>query len=129
MANHMEKLGEMTFDRLINSGGVPLVTALKKLRSGQGVLPRGAVLALSGGADGDGKLVLLGTGPAEGKTETLTASGILCDETDATAEVSAMVYLSGHFNHNALTCKTGHTLTAVDRESLRTGGIYLDALA
>ena len=66
-----------------------------------------------------------GTAAADG--ETLSASAILCDDVDATAEVNAMVYRTGHFNSGALTVATGYTMKTADEEELRKCGIFLGA--
>lgn len=59
--------------------------------------------------------------------EALTASCILTDDVDATAEAFAVAYRSGHFNTNALIVKEGYTITAADKNNLRDGGVFLSA--
>lgn len=124
MALYNETLGSMEWDNLINSSDFPIITGLRTIAPGQGELKRGTALALSGGTAGTGKLVVLGTAAAE--NETLTPCCILCDGVDATGEVKAQVYLSGHFNRNALLTKDGGAITDEQAEELRKGGIYLD---
>lgn len=119
-----ENLGSMQYDNLINSSDVALITGLRTIKAGQGKLKRGTALALSGGTAGTGDLVLLGT--AAGSDETLTANCILCDDVDATEEVKAEVYLTGHFNTNSLIVKQDYTITAADIEAFRVNGIFLD---
>ena len=117
MANYYENLGEMQFDNLVNNvGGVPVVTALRPVLAGQGVLARGTALALNA----DKKLVILGTSGG-------TADCVLAEEVDTTgADAKALVYLSGHFNRNMLKVKAAYTITAADVEAFRAAGVYLD---
>lgn len=112
---HDERLGSMQYDNLVNSNGVTLITGMRSIKAGEGKLKRGTALALGA----DGKLVILGTADA-------TANCVLCDDVDATTEVKAEVYLTGHFNLNALIVKDSYTITPADIEALRNGGIYLD---
>ena len=115
MAN-FEKLGECKFDNLINSvGNLPLITVLRTVLAGQGVLKRGTALAI----DADNKLVILGTDGA-------TANCILAQDVDTTeGDAACVVYISGQFNRNSLTVKVGYTITADDVEEFRKAGIYL----
>lgn len=127
MARYDENLGAMSYDNLINNSGIPLVTALRKIKGGQGVMKRGTALALSTGTAGDGSLVLLGTTAVA--DEVLTANAILADEVDTgTAGVQGEVYLTGHFNTNALITKDEAELTAPQIEEFRIRGIFLDAM-
>lgn len=116
MAN-FEKLGEVTFDNLVNTvGGVPVVTALRPVLAAQGILKRGTALALNA----DKKMVILGTDGG-------TANCVLAEDIDATeADVNALVYVSGHFNRNMLAVKADYTITAADVEAFRAAGVYLD---
>lgn len=116
MAKNFENLGEMQFDNLVNTvGGVPVVTALRTVLAGQGVLKRGTALAINA----DKKMVILGTDGA-------TANCVLAEDVDTTADAKALVYLAGHFNRNMLAVKAAYTITAADVEAFRAAGIYLD---
>lgn len=120
-----ETIGTMNYDGLIHDAKHNLDVQGVKIRAAQGALKRGTVLALSSGVAGDGKYVILGT--AALADETLTASCILTDDVDATAEAFAVAYRSGHFNTNALIVKEGYTITAADKNNLRDGGVFLSA--
>lgn len=124
MSLRNENLGAMKYDNLINSSAVTLITAMRTIAAGQGKLKRGTALALSGGTGGKGTLKILGS--AAGTDETLAANCILCDNVDATNEVNAEVYLTGHFNKNALIVKDGYAIKNTDVEDFRKGGIFLD---
>ena len=114
-ANYFENLGEMSFDNIANGAGVPVVTGLRTILTGQGVLKRGTAL----GVNADGKMVILGTASA-------TANCILAEDVDTAAgDANALVYLSGHFNRNMLTVKDSYTITADDVEKFRAAGIFL----
>ena len=78
-------------------------------------LPRGTVLALTA----ENKMIVLGSG--EG-----TANCILCDDTEVgTSDVKAVAYRAGHFTIEKLHMADGYTLTAADKETLRTLGILV----
>lgn len=117
MANYYETLGELGFDNIGNSAGTaPVITGLRTILTGQGVLKRGTALAINAA----GKMVILGT-------ESATANCILAEDVDtADADANAMVYLSGHFNANKLAVKTSYAITAKDIEAFRAAGIYLE---
>jgi len=123
-----ENLGSVSFDNLINQNTPEADVFTVPLRAGQGIITRGTVLALSSGTGGDDAMVILGTAAEE--DETLTANCILAQDVDtgegAGDPVNALAYRTGHFNRNKLTVKTGYTLTKVDEENLRKGGILLD---
>lgn len=116
MAKYNEKIGEMKQDNLFASVDIKALTNSVTIAAGEGVLKRGTVLSL--GTDGKCKVISAATG--------LTPYGILCDDVDATSQAVAEVYVSGVFNKNALTVKSGYTLTAADITALRNGGIYLE---
>lgn len=60
------------------------------------------------------------------KADAYAADCILCDGIDATsAAVDTVAYRTGHFNANALTVKSGYTLSDTDKDVLRTKGILL----
>lgn len=127
MAKYYEKVGEMTPDKLFAGNNIPIHTVSGLVKSGQGKLTRGTVLAMSGGSAGTGKLVVLGTAAAS--NETLTPYGILCDEVETTgADAVAEIYLSGQFNKGALVLKEEYTLSADDIAALRNGGIYVESV-
>lgn len=127
MAKYYEKLGETAPDNLIANLDVKQITQSVTVKSGQGKLARGTVLAMSGGTAGTGKCVIAGT--SAGSNEVLTAFGILCDDVDATSEDAvAEVYVAGAFNKGALIVKESTTLTAAQIQELRNGGIYLESV-
>jgi hypothetical protein len=123
-----ENLGSVAFDNLINQNTPEADVFSVPMRAGLGVVTRGTVLALSSGTGGDAAMVILGTQAIV--DETLTANCILAQDVDTGTEagvpVTALAYRTGHFNRNKLTVKTGYTLTKVDEENLRKGGILLD---
>jgi hypothetical protein len=126
MANY-ESMGELKYANIWNSVDVPVITGLRTIRklSAAATYKAGTALALSGGTAGDGKLVILGTSAAS--NETLTANCILAEDVEVgTADVQALVFLSGHANANKLTVKSGHTITAAEIEAFRAAGIYLE---
>lgn len=126
MAKYYEKLGEMTPDNLVIGNDIPIHTASGTIKSGQGKLARGTVLALSSGTAGTGKLVILGTTAAS--DERLTAHSVLCDDIDATnADVVAEIYVSGQFNTGKLIVKSEYVISAEDVKALRDSGIYIES--
>lgn len=117
MANRLEKLGAMAYDNLFASASMKILTGSGVVASGAGVLKRGTVVAMDGT-----KLVAMTTGK--------TPYGILTDDVDATAgDTVAEVYLTGHFNKNALIVASGYTLTASDIQELRKAGIFVEVSA
>lgn len=113
------KVGELTPDKLfagitpashVNSGTLGAMAA-------ETTYPRGTVLA----KDSAGKLYILGT------TGSLTPDCILCDDTTVGtgADITTAIYTAGCFNTNALTVKSGYTMTIADIDKLRERGIYL----
>ena len=127
MAKYYENLGDLTPDNLFAGGNIPVHTASCVIKSGEGKLARGTVVAMSGGTAGTGKFVILGTTAVS--NETLTAYGVLCDDVDATsADTVAEIYVSGQFNKGALVVKSGYTITAADIKTLRDGGIYVESV-
>ena len=126
MAKYYENLGTCAPDNLIAGNDIPLVSESGTIRSGQGALKRGTVLAISTGTTGDGKLVILGTA-ATPTTETLTAYGILADDVDATTDAVAEVYVTGQFNKNALIVKAEYTIKTEDLMALRDGGVLVES--
>lgn len=127
----MEALEERTFDKLVYDSAHPLTAVQVVLKSGQGILPRGTVIAQSSLGEGN---VILGTTAQAAVTgdnpklaETLKAAWILCDSTDTgtTGTVVASCYETGRFNRTALTVKESYTMAAADEADLRNAGIYL----
>ena len=59
--------------------------------------------------------------------EVLTANCVLTDAVKVTndADVTVPAYRTGHFNRNKLTVKANYTMTTIDEEELRKGGILL----
>ena len=115
MAEQLNRtVADVEFDNLVNSAFKTDVCGVT-VASGQGVLKRGTALALNAA----GKAVILGTADA-------TANCILAKDVDATnADVVAVAYREGHFNAGALIVKADYTLTAKDKDDLRTRNIIL----
>lgn len=123
-----ENLGSVGFDNLINGSYPPAEVFAVKIRkeaSEEKTYKRGTLLALSGGSAGDGKFVILGTTAAT--NETLTANCVLADDVTVGtgADAAAIAYRTGHFNGNELAIAESHTITAADKEALRSVGILL----
>lgn len=120
-----EIIGTVAYDGLIVADSPAADVFSVTIRKGAAELARGTVLALSEGSAGDGKMVILGSTPIT--NETFAANCILADAVTVTADVdaTAIAYRTGHFNRGALIVKSGYTLTAVDKEDLRKGGILL----
>ena len=112
-----QKIGACDADNLFIDGKFPVDAVGVTIASGEGVLARGTVVAMSSKTK---KCVILGT--AAGESETLTPFGVLCDEIDATS-----AYRSGHFNREALIVDDDYTITEADEAALRNGGIFLDS--
>ena len=115
MANY-ETIGTMEYPNIVNGAGIPVVTGMRTILSGQGALKAGTALAKNSA----GKMVILGTASA-------TANCVLAEDVDATsADTTALVYLSGHFNRNNLVVNAGYTITETDVEAFRAAGIYVE---
>lgn len=123
-----EALTGTVYDDLINQNTPEADVFSVSMRAGLGVVARGTVLALSAGTGGDASMVILGT--TAGVDETLAANCILAEAIDTGAApgtaVTALAYRTGHFNRNKLTVKAEYTMTEIDEENLRKGGILLD---
>lgn len=118
-----QQIGTCEADNLIISGKFQRDAVSVTITSGEGVLSRGTVVAMS---NKSGKCVILGTTAATG--ETLTPYGIICDKVDATsADAVTTAYRTGHFNKGALIVDDDYTMTDADEAALRNGGIYLDS--
>lgn len=117
------------YDGLITDVKPSIITAAAVIRKlgTAGTLVRGTVLAKSSGSAGDGKLVILGSTAAS--NETLTAYGILCDDTEVgtSEDVNALIYVAGSFDPEKLIVKEGYTVTDADIDALRNGGIFMKA--
>lgn len=110
-----EKIGACPQELLFASSKYPVSMAHVTVASGQGKLSRGTALALND----NGKCVILGT-------EAATAAYILAADVEATKDVVAEVYRTGHFVKNALIVKDGYKITDDDVEAFRKDGIILD---
>lgn len=121
----MAKIGELHYDGLITDLTPKTEVRGKTVRKREteGTLLRGTLLAMSSGEGGDGKLVILGSTPAE--NETLTPDCILCDDLTVGTEedVAAAVYTAGCFDPTRITFESGYNLTAADYDTLRKYGI------
>lgn len=123
-----ENIGSVAFDGLIVANIPEADVFHVSIRANEGALVRGTVLSLSTGSAGDGKMVILGTTAIT--NETLAANCILAEAvTVGATAVTALAYRTGHFNRDALTVKTGYTMTAANEEDLRKGGILLSDAA
>lgn len=109
-----EYVGACAPEFLFASSKYPVSKVLMPITAGEGPLKRGTALAIK-----EGKCVILGT-------ESATAAYILAEDIDATKEVNAEVYRTGHFIKNALTVKADYTMTTADVEEFRKVGIILD---
>lgn len=122
-----ENLGNVGYDGLIvaNEPVADVLTVTIRMEATAATYKRGTVLALPAGADGEGKLAILGSTATT--NETLTANCILAEDVEVgtTADVTALAYRTGHFARNKLAVASGYTLTATDEEELRKAGILL----
>jgi len=112
-------VGEIGYDNLFAGTSVPVNVKSVSLKSGQGLVVRGTVLAIETATGLAVKVDSTKTGGVE------SADCILTDDVDTTAgAVASTAYSSGLFNRNALIF--GGTDTAAKHEkTLRTLGIYL----
>lgn len=107
----INNIGQMKLDELIASGKAPAFTKTIKLASGTGALKRGQLIGVSS------------TGVYSSIKSSDEPYGILCnDVTLSSGEVSAVVYVSGHFNGNAV---IGYS-EADHYDALRGLGIYVE---
>ncbi len=121
MANRKlyETIGETKYDGLVVDTFPKTDVFMVTIKSGEGKLLRGSVLAMNGA---DGKMEFL----AVESNGTLDANCILAEDADATSgEVTALAYRTGHFATNKLLTKSDYALTFKDKEALRKGGILL----
>lgn len=111
-----ENLGAVSFDNLIN-GAYPAAEVFGvHVKSGQGVLQRGTLLAAA-----DGGMVMI-SAATTGKANAVLADPVDTGDGDA---VGAIAYCTGHFNKNSLIVGEGYEITAADREALRIAGILI----
>ena len=114
MARLDENLGTVSPDNLIAGVFPAAEVSNMKVKSGQGVLERGTLLAT--GTSGLEKISSGTTGKA---------NAVLADAVDTAAETVAVVYRTGHFNANSLIVADGYKITAADKEALRVAGILI----
>lgn len=121
-----EKIGTFSYDGLIADTTHSLDVKGVTVKSGEGKLARGTVLAI----DADGKAVIMGTTHTVSSAEvTYPADCILTDDIDATsAAVYVTAYQSGKFNKGALVVKSTYTLTTSDIDTLRSKGIFVESV-
>lgn len=95
--------------------------------SGTLKIKRGTIMAIS---SVDNKIVPLGTTADGSSSEVLTPDCVLCDDIEVgTSDINVPVYASGCFNANRVITINSHTITAADKDKLRTYGIVLLAKA
>ena len=113
----MDILARHEPNTLIFDNKFVLDTASIVVAGNTGALKRGAIIATVDGAD-----ATLWNGNAG-----QTATGILCDDIDATGNdsVVAQIYRSGHFVRQTVSETTGTTITTEAEKQLRDGGIFL----
>lgn len=90
--------------------------------TGQGVLPRGALLGV---ATATGKAILVDKAATDGSEKVYAVLGENVDT--AESDVTAAVYLTGEFNENALTVADGNTV-AEHKASARFAGIFIKSV-
>lgn len=118
-----ETLAGCSFDELIGSTGITLITKNVTVAKGSGALKRGTVLGKSS-ASGFYSTV----SKASATDGTQTADCILARDVDATsADTVATVYVSGVFNREKLIVGDGDT-AAQHEDELRDKNIYLTKL-
>ena len=122
-----KKIGEMEHDDLFAGLTPPEQTGKVTIRKfGTAcTLKRGTLLGVS---STDGKCVIYGTTAGDG--ETITPTGVLCDDVDVgtTEDVVTVAYTAGLFNANKIVVADGYTLTAADLDALRKYDIVLKAM-
>ena len=108
--NLVNKVGECGQDNLIARLFPRALTSAVKISAGAGELKRGTILCAKD--DGTYEPMKDGGSPAYILVSDVDASG--------TEPVAAAVYRSGNFNINAVIVADGYTLTAADKDTLRT---------
>ena len=114
MARLDENLGTVSPDNLIAGAFPAAEVSHMAVKSGQGVLERGTLLAV--GESGLEKIAAGTTGKA---------NAVLAEKIDTAEETVAVVYRTGHFNKNSLIVSDGYAITAADKEALRVAGILI----
>lgn len=123
MSELVNKVGSIEQDNLIARVFPPVDTTgvlITKEATEATTYKRGTILAASAT---DGKCVILGSTAAEG--DTLTAAYILADDVEVgtDADAPAVAYRTGCFNEEAVSVKSGYTITSADKDALRKYGI------
>jgi hypothetical protein len=111
-----EAVGECRNEMLFVDGKYPVDLILVKIKAGQGKLKRGTILC----ENSDEENVILGTAG-----DNFIASYILAEDVDATEDIYAEAYRSGHFLIEALMVKEEYEITQKDKNELKHAGIYL----
>ena len=105
-------------DNLIAGINPPAEIFSVTVKSGQGELKRGSLLALN-----EGKYELIS------ETTTGKANAVLAETVDTGSEpsqdVEGIAYRTGHFNGNVLVVSEGYSITDNEKETLRGVGILL----
>ena len=125
MSEILNQSNEMRYDNLVVSSKHDLDVKIVNVASGQGVLKRGTVLAVTS----ESTYVVCGSELDD--NVTATANCIVSDSadtgTEAGSEVSVVVYISGNMNVNALIVADGYELSNADKEDLRNAGLFLSS--
>ncbi|BCJ98104.1 head decoration protein [Anaerocolumna chitinilytica] len=117
---------EVKPDKLIYDSKHPIDVKTIKLKANQGIVKRGTVISLVSPTN---DYIVFGTTLTSGQ-DSSKANGIISDDVDTTSttgDVTAVVYISGHFNRNELIVAAGHELSLTDEETLRAVGIFLSS--
>jgi len=111
-----EKVGEQSYDGLL-ADNIPVADVFSiTITAGEGQLKRGTVLALGD----DEKMSVF-----DPEDTTKNANCILAEDIDATEEVVALAYRTGHFNKQALIVKDDAEFSAKGKDALRDVGILV----
>lgn len=125
MSEILNQSNEMRYDNLVVSSKHDLDVKIVNVASGQGVLKRGTVLAVTS----ESTYVVCGSELDD--NVTATANCIVSDTVDTGSDtgeyVAVQVYISGHFNSNTLIVANEYELTDSDKESLRNAGLFLSS--
>lgn len=118
-------LYEVTPDKLIIDSSHPIDVKVISLSANQGTVKRGTVISLTNTAE----YIVFGAALVDPQTSS-KANCIIADEVDTTSQaatVTAVAYISGHYNKNELIVKEGSSLAVVDIEDLRNAGIFISS--
>lgn len=125
MSEILNQSHEMRYDNLVVSSKHDLDVKIVNVASGQGVLKRGTVLAVTS----ESTYVVCGSELDD--NVTATANCIVSDSVDTGTEtgfeVPVVVYISGNVNVNALIVADGYELSDTDKETLRNAGLFLSS--